>query len=443
MADTTGAGAALGVDLNRSFWEDDLEMHLSDTLEFATHSRAVQNWVGKLDHRAMSVLCACLGESGLDKLDEKRQFLNSHWADLRDYYLVKTFAHRKSKVAIQGVALTPGVLQPHVLELYEKCPEEYDTDALLFALYAASPEHLKLVFHLDKIHKSGFARMELAKPPRAPQHTFDSFARNENTIRAILDEHNLSRRDRRHCELKRVLDVGSGHTLIFIRRPDRSQHILPEQGQAAATKLVHGYRSEWIVLDFHDNARMVGISSVSNDVPLELANRIASVYFQMECEYENQRLATYPAQIFRLLNGLKTGNCANLGMILFQIRQSPFRGSPPVEFGPTDTESVVSAIGDLENNYGDLFGDIANVGKIKVEYQGKKVEIRFEQEESEDADPSTFVVRYFDHRLDLQQRYRFEEFMRTEHGIEILSTEKRFKRKPQPRQTAAARRGAL
>lgn len=435
MANSNGAGAATTVmappdeDLNRSYWEDDLEMPLARPLEWATNQRFMKAWAGKVDGRVASILCHCLGEPGLDKLDDKRKFLRDNWASLRDYHLVEAFAFRKSKVAVQDVALMPDVLPKHILDLCETKSGEYDPKSLLFALYHESPEHLRLVFHLDKIHKSGFARMVLPKPPRAPQRPFCAFAQTD-AIPGILDQHNQSRRDHRPCELKRVLDVGGGHTLVFIRRPHRNQHILPEDGQDVAMKIVHGYSPEWIVLDFYDNARIVGISSLSNDVPLDLANRIASAYFGVECEYVNQCSTTYPAQIALLLSALKAGDCKGIDLLQFQLRHGPFKGSPALRIGPADPVAITKAIADLEANYQDLFSDIPNVEKIKVEYVDKKVEIRFEQEESEESDSPVFVVRYFDHRLNLQQRYRFEEFMRTEHGIEILSTEKRFKRKP-------------
>lgn len=434
MADSNGAGAATAVmappdaELNRLYWEDDLEMPLARPLEWATSRRFMKGWAGKLDGRVASVLCWCLGESGLEKLDEKRKFLRANWPALRDYYLVEAFAFRKSKVAVQDVALMSNVLPKHVLELCEMKSGDYDPKSLLFALYRESPEHLRLVFHLDKIHKAGFARMVLPKPPRAPQHPIGEFAQPAK-IESLLDEYNQSRRDHRPCELKRILDVGGGHTLIFIRRPHRNQHILPEDGRSASTKVVHGYSPEWIVLDFYNNARTVGISSVSNDAPLGLANCIASAYFGVQCEYVNQCSTTYPAQITRLLNALKAGNCTGIDLLQFQLRHGPFKGSPALEIGPADPVAITKAIADLEANYQELFGEISNVEKIKVEYMDKKVEIRFEQEESEESGPPVFVVRYFDHRLNLQQRYRFEEFMRKEHGIEILSTEKRFKRK--------------
>lgn len=434
MANTNGAGVATtvmappGEDVDRSYWEDDLEMPLARLQEWGTNQRFMKAWAAKLSGRVASILCYCLGEPGLDKLGDKRKFLRANWVALRDYHLVEAFAFRKSKISIQNVALMPDVLPKHILDRCEMKSGEHDPKSLLFALYHESPEHLKMVFHLDKIHRSGFARMVLPKPPRAPQHTFGSFAKVK-IITTLLEQHNQSRRDHRPCELKRVVDVGGGHTLVFIRRPHRNQHILPGDGQATATGVIHGYSPEWIVLDFYDNARSVGISSVSNDVPLELANRIASDYFGTECEYANQCLTTYSAQIALLLNALKAGKCDGIELLQFQLRHGPFKGSPVLRIGPADPVAITKAIADLETNYQDLFNDIPNVEKIKVEYEEKKVEIRFEQEDTEKSDSPVFVVRYFDHRLNLQQRYRFEEFMRAEHGIEILSTEKRFNRK--------------
>ncbi len=415
---------------DRQFWEDELEMPLARLLEVTENKRAMTAWSSRLDGRQSAVLCGCLGEPGLEKLKEQQGFLQDNWRRLGDYYLVDAFAYRKSKVAIQDVALTPGALPASVLEACELGSGDYDAKALLLALYGRSPDLLRLVFHLDKVHKSGFARMRLQKPPRAPDHSFREFA-TPRAIADLLAEHDDSLRDRRRCELKRIHAVGDEHLLIFVRRPYRNRHILSENGEAAAGQhVVHGYSPEWIVLDFYDNARSLGICSSSNDVPMDLANLFASRYFQKDCEYANECLTTYPAQIERLLEALKDNRCEGLGLLQFQLRQAPFKGSTPLKVGPAEPSAISKAAADLEANFGPLFSDIGNVEKIKVEYRQKKVEMRFEAEEAaaESGSP-VYVVRYFDHRLNLEQRYAFEAFMRSEHGIEVLSTEKRFKRK--------------
>ena len=63
---------------------------------------------------------------------------------------------------------------------------------------------------------------------------------------------------------------------------------------------------------------------------------------------------------------------------------------------------------------------------LKVEYYDKRIEVRFEKQETAGDE---YIVRYFDSRLNALARKRFEDFMRETHGIPILSTEKRFKRR--------------
>jgi len=236
---------------DRQFWEDELEMPLVRLLEVTENKRMMMGWASRLDGRQSAVLCRCLGEPGLEKLKEQQRFLQDNWRRLRDYHLVDAFAYRKSKVAIQDVALAADVLSKPALDACELGSGEYDPKALLFALYGQSPDHLRLVFHLDKVHKSGFARMRLQQAPRAPKHSFREFA-TPQAIGDLLDEHDSSLRDHRRCELKRIHTVRDGeHVLIFVRRPYRNRHILSEDGAATEGRhVVHGYSPEWIVVDF-------------------------------------------------------------------------------------------------------------------------------------------------------------------------------------------------
>jgi len=69
-----------------------------------------------------------------------------------------------------------------------------------------------------------------------------------------------------------------------------------------------------------------------------------------------------------------------------------------------------------------MMEDLADVEWIKVLYRPKRVGLQFEQDESGDG---LYVVRYTDQRLNAFERRRFEQQMREDHGIAILSTEKR------------------
>ena len=103
--------------------------------------------------------------------------------------------------------------------------------------------------------------MRLKDTVRRPQQSFQEFLSPER-VKDILDEFDYVKSDGRISEFKDVVNH-NGHHLVFIRRAERPDLLLQEGG------IIHGYRPEWIILDFTDSAKRVNISSVSISVPLE------------------------------------------------------------------------------------------------------------------------------------------------------------------------------
>ncbi len=280
------AGASGDDGVDREFWENELETSLQRPLAEAGNPRRMAGWVKKLSPRQRAVLCAGLGLEA-EKAKEQRTALQGCNGGLTPFYLIDQFAYRKSKFAVADLAAR--VLPQDQMEACRLKGDDYDVRALLYALYVADPDYLRMVFHLDKIHKSGFARMTLDKPPRQPQQTFEEFL-TDAQARKVLAEFDAAKGNRGHSELKRILRHDHHH-LVFIRRPERSQYILRND------HIQHGHRAEWIILDFADNARRVNISSISPDVPLEIANALATVYYGQEVEYDNEREVNRPAGV--------------------------------------------------------------------------------------------------------------------------------------------------
>jgi len=189
--------------------------------------------------------------------------------------------------------------------------------------------------------------------------------------------------------------------------------------------VVHGYRPEWIILDFTDGAKRVNISSVSVSVPLEIANRLASGYFGRSCEYENESRVTYAKQLERFLDVLRKDKTGELLLVEVVVLNSPLEGSPKIKITDPDSHPIGDAIGHFEKVVGGILSDIENIESIKVHYRKKRVSLIFEKVEGSDDE---YVVRYSDHRLNALERRSFEEHLRNVHGIPVLSTEKRFKR---------------
>ena len=167
---------------NRKFWEDDLEMGVDSILRSAENDGFSEKWIGERTGRQVTTLCRCLGIKADGSTQKKKEALRDANDGLLPYFLVEQFAKFKSKVAI--IDLSKGILTKVALEVCRKDGEEdFDTPALVFALYERrAGGNLQLVFHFDKIHKTGFARMHMkgngtAARPFAGRHSAAEAAR--------------------------------------------------------------------------------------------------------------------------------------------------------------------------------------------------------------------------------------------------------------------------
>lgn len=399
----------------REFWESDLEMALDLVLARTEQDGFRDEWVSRRTGRQADVLCLNLGLDGTGSARRKKELLRSCGDELLPYILVDQFGKYKSKVAAADFG--KGVLAGDVLDICRKNEDEFDTAALLFALYNRDWADLRLVYHLDKIHKTGFARMRLKQNPRRPKEPLQAFLQPA-TVEGIVKDFDKAKGDGRQGEFKSVV-VHDGHCLVFIRRAERPDLVLKAGG------VVHGYRPEWIILDFADGAKQVNISSTSVSVPLEIANRVASGCFGQPCEYENESQVTYAKQMERFLEQLRNATSGELLLVELVVSNSPLDGSPKLKITDPDSNPIGEAIGHFEKAVGRILSDIENIESVKVYYRKKRVSLIFEKvEDSEDE----YVVRYSDHRLNALERRSFEDHLRDVHGIPVLSTEKRFKR---------------
>ena len=411
MKSLEGSGAPA-----RDFWESDLEMALDHILEQSGQDGFIDEWIGRRTGRQISVLCNNIGIDGASSVRQKKDALRTFGnSALLPYFLVDQFAKYKSKVAI--VDFAAGVLADDILELCRVDEEDFDKIALLFSIYHSRSSYLRLVFHLDKIHKTGFARMILKGKVRHPQQAFKDFLAPK-TVKNILASFDKAKGDGRISDFKDVIAYDDHH-LVFIRRAERPDLLLHAGG------VVHGYRPEWIILDFADGAKRVNISSVSVSVPLEIANRLASGYFGKPCEYENESQVTYAKQLARFLGKIKNGEELEIPLVEIVVCNSPLDGSPKIKITDPDSNPIGNAIGHFEKAVGGILSDLENIESIKVHYKKKRVSLIFERLEDADGE---YVVRYSDHRLNALERRPFEDYLRNIHGIPILSTEKRFKR---------------
>ena len=180
----------------------------------------------------------------------------------------------------------------------------YDTTALVFAiLHRAWPE-LEKVFLLDKLHKVGFARMRLPKPPRRPERKFTEFLHSGELL-SLLRQYDSGQNDRHRSELQKIIELPNSR-VVFIRRPHHQSLVLTDE------RVVHGFTADQIVLDFRDEAARLNVASHGHAASYEIANRIASAFYGHTCEYENITEETYPAQISRFLRLVRDNRGARL-----------------------------------------------------------------------------------------------------------------------------------
>jgi len=397
----------------REFWEDDLEISLDHEMRRVTAEGYLDAWLRHRTGRQLTVLCQTLEIDGGDSTQKQRKALREADVDLLPYVLMERFAQRKSKVAVADFA--ERVLAPEMLEIGRVKETEFDTVALMFAVFDRNPTDLRLIYHLDRIHKNGFARMRLETDVRQSEQTLEQFL-STDALTALLAAFDQSRTDGLTSELRDVIEHHGRH-LVFVRRGERPNHLVSSGGE-----VMHGYNPEWIILDFEHGAKRVNISSVSPEVPLEIANRIATAYFGKTCEYANEHITTYPKQVERFLNQIRDVAEGELVLVEVALDGSPLEGSPKLLL--SDTSSIGPALAQLESMTGPFLDDIDQLNSIKVLYRKKRVSLIFEAEEGGEG----YVVRYSDHRLNGLQRPKFEALMEVQHGIAVLSTEKRFKK---------------
>lgn len=415
MADTdaatlNGPGAA-----TRDFWENELELSVTGALRQAEDPQELKAWIASRTGRQLEVLCQVLGLTDCTRIKDKRAALAGCDGQLIPFYLTDHFSRRKSKFAVADLAAS--VLDAGTIDSCRgKDGETFDIKALLYALLDASPDHLKTLFHLDKIHKSGFARMALKQKVRRPAATFEEFLKPRKA-KQVLETFDRQKRDRRQSQLKNIVRHNHHH-LVFIRRPERQQYIMRDG------RIQHGHRVEWIILDFSDNAKRVNISSDSNEIPLQIANALASAYFGKDVEYDNECQITYEKQIHNLLDQLKSGTCDGLKLVDLEVHSSPLHGVD-MRLCHDEPDVMQRAVASLERDNSSLTAHIDRITKLKVIYLNKRIDVRFEKL---DTGQDEYIVRYMDHRLNATLRKQFEDFMRDTHGIPILSTEKRFAR---------------
>ena len=207
----------------KEFWENELEVGTQQGHRDLETEEKKRKWVNRLTGREVEVLRIALCHTDQGSVRKNKDSIISTPDDeLFPYVMVKLFANYKSKIAVFSIGQE--VLPEEMLDRCRKKGDDYDKCALLFAIYLQNYLNLRLIFHFDKIHKTGFARMKLKKTPKRPAEAIGDFLQTKK-VEALLAEFDKKKNDDRSCKLGNVVTF-EGRPFLFIRRAERPDHIL-------------------------------------------------------------------------------------------------------------------------------------------------------------------------------------------------------------------------
>lgn len=401
---------------DRDFWENRLEAGTEVPVKDFARDDYMEKWVEALSPRCRAVLVENFGiEDGLG-LKEVRAAILDERASLLPFLLVDTAAQGKRTYAIVEVAkarLAPAVVAACQTGSGEV--EKYDRRALMWLLYLDDPKNLELVFHLDRTQRKGFARMVLPEPPDGNGTDPAAFF-STATIQEVLDAYEKEKDNIRQSYCAAVLPDGDGHYRVFIKRDDKPSFV------SHGVENTFGFEREWIILVFDADLRRVRMCSESPDVPLILANRIGEKFFGEAVNYENEVVETSADVVEAFLKTL-VAEPDKLPLVEVVVKNSGLEGGPQLRLSDEDNVSLSTALQQFATAFGDPLALVQDIESIKVHAFKKRVKMIFE---AVDGTGATFEVRYADQPLNSKERREFEDRIKADYGITVLSTEKRY-----------------
>jgi hypothetical protein len=267
------------------------------------------------------------------------------------------------------------------------------------------------VFHIDRIHRRGVARLALAERPASPASTnADAFCRDR--VAAVLADYQRARGLLGLDPRAETITTAEQH-VAFFRWPRKSAFVV------CGGDNVFGYERQWVVLAFSHDFWRVRIASDPNDAPARIAERIAAAVFGHSVRYVNEQVATPLETADRFVASLLEGK-AEMPLVEAEVRVDNDRRSPVIRVHRPGNESIAPALRQLQLAFGNLVTPVRHLDAVKVIAFGKRVRVVFEP-----AHDDGVIVRYSDQVLGPDERNAFEQRMRETFGITVLSTEKR------------------
>ena len=110
------------------------------------------------------------------------------------------------------------------------------------------------------------------------------------------------------------------------------------------------------------------------------------------------------------------------------VERSPLTGAPDILLKNDDGLSIGAALAQFEQALSWTIDDLDRIPRFKILFAGKRLALELEPAECNVAADKMYVLRYRDQTLSLEERKTFEDRMEQEHGIKVVSTEKRGSR---------------
>jgi len=362
----------------------------------------------------LELIAERVGVDTSGKIADIQEELADHPLAVIHFLLVDDFAQYKMSAAVADIA--EAYLGKGELAECRRRNDEYDRQLLLMRLYLRKPEALRYVQGLNDWHRKGGAPMVLKEKVREPSAKIEAFLVAKN-INAALED--FRRKHPAHPQLHYVMTVprrDDGH-LVFLRRNLRPDHVWNEAG----TDVHHGQKSEWIILHFQDGGRALKVSSVTSEVPRQVADRIATAYFGANVHYIDDLQAASDAVLENFIAAITDPEDDRLPILELVVKNSPLRGGHTVKITNESDRNINDGIDHFEEAVGALFDELENVSRIKVAFTCNKkknrISLFFPKKNG------VRVVQYDDGRVDKNRCAAFEKFMKDEFGITIRSTE--------------------
>jgi hypothetical protein len=371
------------------------------------HPAFFSTWIGQLGPACRRVLARELGlPPGVSLPSLQKTALRFRSALVR-LVLVDAAMARKRRSAIVEVARA--VLGADDFE-EARAGAGHDRRALGWALYLRGRSNLLRVFHIDRIHRRGVARLALAERPIAPvPERPNAFCRS--AIAAVLADCQRERALEGLDPRAETLTTGEQH-VVFFKWPRRTAFVVRGGDN------VFGVERQWVVIAFSLDYWRVRIASDGGEAPVRVAERIAGSVLGHPVRYMIESVTTPLETADRFLASLLDGS-AEMPLVEAEVRTHGDERPPILRVHRADDRSIAPELAQLRLAFGDDVTRAARLGAVKVVAFGKRVRLIFE------TSGEGVVVRYSDQVLAPDQRNAFEQRMRDAHGITVLSTEKR------------------